>query len=112
MKLGSLCALGGFTPYPVLSAIRHWPEDFLPRLMEAAVGVSDAAKVKGPASYFRRSKRPTGNRSLIEAQIATQVGKTHMQVVAWLKEAYGLGHGHANALVAYFMSKSTEKKSK
>ena len=28
MKLGSLCALGGFTPYPVLSALRQWPEDF------------------------------------------------------------------------------------
>ena len=30
MKLGSLCALGGFTPYPVLSALRHFPEDFRP----------------------------------------------------------------------------------
>lgn len=30
MKFGSLCALGGFTPYPVLSAIRHFPEDFVP----------------------------------------------------------------------------------
>ncbi len=28
MKFGSLCALGGFTPYPVLSAIRHFPADF------------------------------------------------------------------------------------
>jgi len=28
MKLGSLCALGGFTPYPVLSAMTHFPEDF------------------------------------------------------------------------------------
>jgi formate dehydrogenase iron-sulfur subunit len=28
MKFGSLCALGGFTPYPVVSAIRHFPEDF------------------------------------------------------------------------------------
>ena len=28
MKFGSLCALGGFTPYPVLSALRNWPEDF------------------------------------------------------------------------------------
>jgi formate dehydrogenase iron-sulfur subunit len=28
MQAGSLCALGGFTPYPVLSALRHWPEDF------------------------------------------------------------------------------------
>ena len=28
MKFGSLCALGGFTPYPVLSAMTHFPEDF------------------------------------------------------------------------------------
>jgi formate dehydrogenase iron-sulfur subunit len=28
MKLGSLCALGGFTPYPVMSAVTHWPEEF------------------------------------------------------------------------------------
>jgi formate dehydrogenase iron-sulfur subunit len=31
MKFGSLCALGGFTPYPVMSAITHFPEDFRPR---------------------------------------------------------------------------------
>ncbi len=30
MKFGSLCALGGFTPYPVLSALTHFSEDFLP----------------------------------------------------------------------------------
>jgi formate dehydrogenase iron-sulfur subunit len=28
MRYGSLCALGGFTPYPVLSAFKYWPEDF------------------------------------------------------------------------------------
>src|SRR3546814_16508533 len=28
MKHGSLCALGGFTPYPVLSAPDHFPADF------------------------------------------------------------------------------------
>jgi len=28
MKYGSLCALGGFAPYPVLSALKHFPEDF------------------------------------------------------------------------------------
>ncbi len=28
MKFGSLCALGGFTPYPVLSALDHFPQDF------------------------------------------------------------------------------------
>jgi formate dehydrogenase iron-sulfur subunit len=37
LKFGSLCALGGFTPYPVMSAIRHFPEDFdRPRLQAAA----------------------------------------------------------------------------
>ena len=37
MKFGSLCALGGFTPYPVLSAMRHFPEDFgNPFIAEAA----------------------------------------------------------------------------
>ncbi|WP_380871782.1 formate dehydrogenase subunit beta [Sphingomonas sp. DBB INV C78] len=28
MQFGSLCALGGFTPHPVMSAIRHFPDDF------------------------------------------------------------------------------------
>ena len=28
MTSGSLCALGGFTPYPVMSALRLFPEDF------------------------------------------------------------------------------------
>jgi formate dehydrogenase iron-sulfur subunit len=28
MQSASLCALGGFTPYPVRSALKHWPEDF------------------------------------------------------------------------------------
>jgi formate dehydrogenase iron-sulfur subunit len=36
MKLGSLCALGGFTPYPVMSALTHFPDDFAPRTQEAA----------------------------------------------------------------------------
>jgi len=31
MKSGSLCALGGFVPYPVLSALDHFPQDFVRR---------------------------------------------------------------------------------
>ena len=34
---GSLCALGGMTPYPVLSALNHFPEDF------GIAGQADAA---------------------------------------------------------------------
>src|SRR6266404_6192912 len=38
MKFGSLCALGGFTPYPVMSALKHFPEDFgpVPTRLQAA----------------------------------------------------------------------------
>ena len=35
MKDGSLCALGGFTPFPVMSALTHFPDDF-PAFKEAA----------------------------------------------------------------------------
>ncbi|PCI48714.1 MAG: formate dehydrogenase [Alphaproteobacteria bacterium] len=28
MENGSLCAMGGMTPIPVLSALKHWPQDF------------------------------------------------------------------------------------
>jgi formate dehydrogenase iron-sulfur subunit len=36
MKFGSLCALGGFTPYPVMSALTHFPEDFKPAPLRVA----------------------------------------------------------------------------
>ena len=38
MLEGSLCAMGGMTPYPVLSALDHYPEDFglLPKQEEAS----------------------------------------------------------------------------
>jgi formate dehydrogenase iron-sulfur subunit len=36
MKFGSLCALGGFTPYPVMSALKHFPEDFRPQPVRQA----------------------------------------------------------------------------
>jgi formate dehydrogenase iron-sulfur subunit len=36
MKFGSLCALGGFIPYPVMSALVHFPEDFMPRPAQCA----------------------------------------------------------------------------
>jgi formate dehydrogenase iron-sulfur subunit len=31
MLHGSLCAMGGMTPFPVLSALNHFPEDFQPQ---------------------------------------------------------------------------------
>jgi formate dehydrogenase iron-sulfur subunit len=31
MVQGSLCGLGGMAPFPVQSALKHFPEDFAPR---------------------------------------------------------------------------------
>lgn len=67
--------------------------------------MSDAEKVKSPASYFPSIEKNYGFPvthwlQLIEAQQQLK----HMEMVAWLKNDYGFGHGHANALVAYFCS--------
>jgi len=35
---GSLCALGGLTPYPVISALNHFPQDFAKSTAAKAVG--------------------------------------------------------------------------
>lgn len=37
MLNGSLCALGGMTPYPVLSAMNHFPEDFEIKPLKVAI---------------------------------------------------------------------------
>ena len=62
--------------------------------------------VKGPASYFPSIEKTYGQPvAHWFALIETQSGLTHMQIVNWLKATHGLGHGHANALVAFAMDK-------
>jgi hypothetical protein len=63
--------------------------------------MSAPEKVKGPASYFPSIEKTYGQPIEHWKQIiSAQDGKAHMQIVAFLKETHGLGHGHANALVA------------
>ena len=62
-------------------------------------------KVKGPASYFPSIEAKYGKPidhwiSLVQSR----KGEPHMQRVKWLKEAHGLGHGHANAIVAHTLA--------
>ncbi|MCO6048265.1 DUF4287 domain-containing protein [Mesorhizobium sp. RP14(2022)] len=70
--------------------------------------MSETAKVKGPASYFPSIEKTYGKpirhwQGLIRSQTALK----HMQIVNWLKSEHGIGHGHANALVAATLAGET-----
>lgn len=68
--------------------------------------MSENAKVQGPASYFPSIEKKYGQPvDHWFKLLATQRTLKHMEMIAWLKSEHGLGHGHANALVAYFRQK-------
>lgn len=62
--------------------------------------------VKGPSSYFPSIEKTYGQPvSHWLGLVEEMADKKHMEIVAWLKESHKLGHGHANALVAYVLAK-------
>ncbi|MCR4267668.1 DUF4287 domain-containing protein [Nitratireductor sp. ZSWI3] len=64
--------------------------------------MSDNQKVKGPASYFPSIEKTYGKPISHWLQVLDDMkGRKHMEMVAALKAQHKLGHGHANALVAY-----------
>ena len=68
--------------------------------------MSTTEKVKGPASYFPSIESKYGQPiqhwiSLVESQKEMK----HMEIVNKLKSEHRMGHGHANAIVAYVFSK-------
>lgn len=60
-------------------------------------------KVQGPKSYFPSIEKKYGQP--IEHWMS-ELGKVkdlkHLEQVNWLKSEHGLGHGHANAIVAVY----------
>jgi hypothetical protein len=58
--------------------------------------------VKGPASYFPSIEKTYGKPVSYWLALVGAMGESkHMEKVARLKVDHGLGHGHANAIVAY-----------
>lgn len=62
-------------------------------------------KVKGPASYFPSIEKKYG-RPIAEWQAVVRAAlpAKHMELVALLKDEHGMGHGHANAIVAHTLA--------
>ncbi|MEZ5652386.1 MAG: DUF4287 domain-containing protein [Burkholderiaceae bacterium] len=63
------------------------------------------SKIKGPASYFPSIEKNYGQPISHWLAVLKDSGeRKHMEYVAMLKETHQMGHGHANALVAYFLA--------
>ena len=61
--------------------------------------------IKGPASYFPSIEKKYG-RPIAEwkAIVRQACPAKHMELVAMLKTEHGMGHGHANAIVAHTLA--------
>ncbi len=63
-------------------------------------------KVKGPASYFPSIEKKYGQPIAHWMDVLKKAGPLkHMELVNQLKTGHEMGHGHANALVAWYMAK-------
>jgi hypothetical protein len=64
---------------------------------------AEGTKVAGPASYFPSIEKNYGRpvQEWLDLVVARLDSQRHMEVVAWLKTEHQMGHGHANAIVAY-----------
>jgi len=64
-------------------------------------------KPKGPATYFPSIEKTYGRpiQDWLDMVAERLDSERHMEVVDWLKSDHGMGHGHANSIVAYVKAK-------
>ena len=67
--------------------------------------MSTEPKVKGPASYFPAIEMTYEKPMAHWFEVVKEAGPLrHMEIVSILKTDHGMGHGHANAIVAYVLA--------
>jgi hypothetical protein len=67
---------------------------------------NNKVKPKGPASYFPSIEKAYGQPIDHWMQVLAAAGaRPHMALVGLLKAEHGMGHGHANALVAAYRAR-------
>ncbi len=68
--------------------------------------MATSEKVQGPASYFPSIEKKHGQPIAHWERVIASAGPLqHMALVNLLKTEHGMGHGHANALVAWCLAK-------
>ena len=71
--------------------------------------MTEKEKVTGPASYFPSIEKKYGKPISHWLKLLDRMNdKKHMEMVAALKSEHAMGHGHANALVAYHRAQKSK----